>query len=146
MTDDFSEMRAPARGQAKYRPARSGSAGKWAALVVVVLTIGASVGAVALFVPGAFRDTERHQMDSYYSDLNDEIDDLLRRLTATNAGPLTDVNLAENKVYADMGHRWNAARSKLWDDYKAKYGADPKYLKPKDRARPNPMESRYPTR
>ena len=36
------------------------------------------------------------------------------------------------------------ARGKLWDDYRKRYGTDPKYVKWDDRARPNPMRERYP--
>jgi hypothetical protein len=48
-------------------------------------------------------------------------------------------------VYSDIDDRVARARGKLLADYQTKYRDDPKYLKPKDRARPNPMRLRYPT-
>jgi hypothetical protein len=123
-------------GRSRYKPARSGSSGKWVALVVVVLIVGAVGGAVFLFAPGVFRDSERHQMDSWYSVLQDDIRDDLTAAEGTADGLTGQARL--NAVGKSQ-----AAQKRLREDYHAKYGADPVYIKPKDRARPNPMEFRY---
>lgn len=136
--------------QADERPGRAHrkkrSAGPWlwvGAVIAAVVLLCGGAGGVVLHVIA----TERHQMDSLYSEYTDEVDDWHQ----ASLKAITDPELQGGdglarglKKFEEERNAVSAVRSKLWDDYTAKFGTDPKYVEWKHRARPNPMRARYP--
>jgi hypothetical protein len=127
------------RTRTRYRRTKSSSGRIWVAAGIAAVVL-ASVGAgVFLFASrSAPQDEERRQMDSLYSDMKDYSDSAVNR-------PLNRADPDEDTVRFNITNRVLDAMGKLRADYRARYGADPAYVKPGDRVRPNPMELRYPT-